>query len=71
LADCIGGFSAVLISDYGKGFCTPRILRAAIDGARRGGAPVLVDPALAGGFERYRGASLVKPNRREAELAAG
>ncbi len=61
---------AVLISDYAKGFCTPRILSATIAEARRWNVPVLVDPVRLGGYERYRGATLLKPNRREAEQAA-
>ncbi len=71
LAPVIRHCSALLISDYGKGFCTPALLRAAIDEARRRRVPVLVDPAAWGRYERYRGATLLKPNRREAEQAAG
>ena len=36
---------ALLISDYGKGVCTPRLLRAAIEAASRAGVPVMVDPS--------------------------
>jgi D-beta-D-heptose 7-phosphate kinase/D-beta-D-heptose 1-phosphate adenosyltransferase len=67
----IGDCAAVLISDYAKGFCTPRVLRAAIETAGERGIPVLVDPVRLGGYDRYRGATLLKPNRREAEQAAG
>ncbi len=34
----------VIISDYGKGLLTNRVLREAIEAARRAGKPVLVDP---------------------------
>jgi len=64
LADC----DVVVLSDYGKGTL------AAVDGliavARRAGKPVLVDPK-APDFSRYRGASVVTPNRAEFEQAAG
>ena len=34
----------VLISDYGKGVCTPSLLRAIIDDGRPSGVKVLADP---------------------------
>lgn len=61
----------VLISDYGKGVCTPRVLEAALAEARRARVPVVVDPIRGGDFNRYRGCTLIKPNRIEAELATG
>jgi rfaE bifunctional protein nucleotidyltransferase chain/domain len=66
-----GHVDAVLISDYAKGVCTPELLARVIGAAREQGLPVLVDPARIGDFERYRGASLLKPNRRETELVMG
>ena len=61
----------VLISDINKGLLTPRLLRAAIDGARRRKIPVIVDPRLTEDFSIYRGASAITPNRYETELATG
>ena len=50
-ADCLRGsriaaeVGAVVLSDYAKGVLTPRaLIRAVIDGARRLGLPVVVDP---------------------------
>ncbi len=62
---------AVLISDYGKGVCTPQVLAAVIKAARRRDVPVIVDPARGSDFARYQRASLIKPNRCEAEAALG
>jgi len=62
---------ALLISDYGKGVCTPRLLRATIDAARRLGVPVIVDPARECPLAHYRGVTMIKPNRLETELATG
>jgi len=62
---------AVLISDYGKGVCAPRLLADVIAAARARRLPVLVDPARGVDFSRYGGASLIKPNRDEASAAAG
>lgn len=61
----------VLVSDYDKGVCAPELLRLVIDRARDRGIPVLVDPARRADLERYRGATLLKPNRVEAECSAG
>ena len=60
----------VVLSDYGKGVLSTAVLRVAIDAARAKGVPVLVDPKGAD-FTRYSGATLITPNRKEAELALG
>jgi D-beta-D-heptose 7-phosphate kinase / D-beta-D-heptose 1-phosphate adenosyltransferase len=61
--------ASIVLSDYAKGVLTPRILRALIDGARRLGKPVIVDPK-GRDFSIYRGATLITPNRHElAEVA--
>ncbi len=62
---------AVLISDYSKGVCTPRVLRTVIDAAKAAGIPVLVDPGPKANFADYRGATAVTPNRLETKLATG
>ncbi len=64
-------FDIVLISDYAKGVCTPTVTQALIQAARAAGKPVLVDPLRGGDYQQYRGATLLKPNRVETELAAG
>jgi D-beta-D-heptose 7-phosphate kinase / D-beta-D-heptose 1-phosphate adenosyltransferase len=54
----------VLLSDYAKGVLTARVIRNAIDAARKLGKPVIVDPKSAN-FAIYRGATLLTPNRKE------
>ncbi len=61
----------VLISDYGKGVCTPTLLRAVIDMSRAAGVKVLVDPIRSSEYGRYKGAHCMTPNRLEAQLATG
>jgi len=61
---------ALLISDYAKGVCTVRLLAAVFTAARVAGIPSIVDPARIADYGRYQRATLVKPNRAEAELAA-
>ncbi len=58
----------LVISDYAKGtIADPQALIAV---ARSLGKPVLVDPK-GRGFARYRGATLITPNRREFEDEVG
>lgn len=71
LVSLIPQHSGVLISDYAKGVCTPRVLSTAISVARHHHVPVLVDPGRGVELAAYRGATLVKPNRIETELATG
>ncbi len=61
---------AVVISDYGKGFLTPKVLNALISHARDCGIPVLVDPKGMD-FSRYKSCSYLTPNLKEAAAAAG
>lgn len=62
--------SAVILSDYGKGVCSPANCRAVIGGALSAGVPVIVDPK-GSDWEKYRGASWVTPNLKELAEAAG
>lgn len=55
----------VIVSDYAKGFLSPRLLSRLITAARELGRPVLVDPK-GKDFSKYRGATLMTPNLREA-----
>lgn len=58
----------VLLSDYGKGGLTH--IAEMIRTARAAGKPVLVDPK-GDDYERYRGATLLTPNRSEFRDVAG
>jgi D-beta-D-heptose 7-phosphate kinase/D-beta-D-heptose 1-phosphate adenosyltransferase len=62
---------AVLISDYAKGVCTPKLLRAVIDRSRELGKPVLIDPSRGGDYQRYSSATVITPNRLATELVLG
>jgi D-beta-D-heptose 7-phosphate kinase/D-beta-D-heptose 1-phosphate adenosyltransferase len=61
---------ALVLSDYGKGALTPSFLQDLIRRARGRGLPVVVDPKGAD-YARYAGATVITPNRKEAQLAAG
>ncbi len=64
LADC----DAVAVSDYAKGSLPDP--QAVIQAARARGLPVVVDPK-GQDFTRYRGATVLTPNRQEFEAVAG
>ncbi|MDD2701662.1 MAG: D-glycero-beta-D-manno-heptose-7-phosphate kinase [Sideroxydans sp.] len=64
LPDC----DVVLLSDYGKGGL--HHIAEMIQLAREAGKPVLVDPK-GDDYERYRGATLLTPNRSEFKDVAG
>jgi D-beta-D-heptose 7-phosphate kinase/D-beta-D-heptose 1-phosphate adenosyltransferase len=63
-------FHVILLSDYLKGVLTPGVIAAALSAARPTAMPVLIDPK-GSDFSRYSGATLLTPNRREAEAASG
>ena len=71
IRDCLADCDAVLISDYAKGVCTPRLLKAVLEAAREAGCPAIVDPASSVEYWRYRGATAITPNRSETSRAAG
>lgn len=61
---------AVVLSDYKKGLLTDRVISSVIALAKKQGKPVIVDPKGAD-FTRYKGASVITPNRKELETATG
>ena len=60
----------VLLSDYAKGVLTPRLCQALVATFREAGVPVVVDPK-GSDFTKYRGATLITPNEKEAYEALG
>jgi len=69
-AERLEGVDAVILSDYGKGALDDETCAKVIALAKERGLPVVVDPK-GSDYSKYRGAALVSPNRKEAELALG
>ncbi|PCJ52322.1 MAG: bifunctional heptose 7-phosphate kinase/heptose 1-phosphate adenyltransferase [Planctomycetota bacterium] len=67
---CATAWDAIVLSDYGKGTLSASFTKAILEEAQRRKVPSLVDPKHRD-FKRYAGATLVTPNRLEAEAAAG
>jgi D-beta-D-heptose 7-phosphate kinase/D-beta-D-heptose 1-phosphate adenosyltransferase len=63
-------FNVILLSDYLKGVLTPQVIATVVAVAGSTAVPVLVDPKGTD-FSRYQGATILTPNRKEAEAAAG
>lgn len=61
---------AVILSDYGKGLLTEAVINGVIALAKKAGKPVIVDPKGVD-FSKYKGASVITPNRKELETATG
>lgn len=64
LEESLADAGALVLSDYGKGVLTDRVLAEAFALAARRGIPAIVDPKRRT-FADYRGARLITPNRRE------
>jgi rfaE bifunctional protein kinase chain/domain len=64
----LSAHDVLVLSDYAKGALTQVDLL--IELARKKGLPILVDPKGTD-YQRYRGASLVTPNRSEMQQAVG
>jgi D-beta-D-heptose 7-phosphate kinase/D-beta-D-heptose 1-phosphate adenosyltransferase len=62
--------SAVVISDYGKGFCTFEVCEEIIRVASNQGIPVIVDPK-GSDWRKYAGATTITPNVKELGEAVG
>jgi len=60
---------AILVSDYLKGILPETLLQELIAAARSAGIPVVVDPK-GSDYRKYRGASVLTPNRKEAQTAS-
>lgn len=61
---------AVLISDYNKGLMTVELTNKIVALAREYGKIVSVDPK-GNDYLKYKGATIIVPNRKEAELSTG
>ena len=64
----IANVDAVILSDYGKGGLDH--IKQMISEARRHRKPVLIDPK-GSDYSRYKGATLITPNRAELALVTG
>ena len=62
-------YDAILLSDYGKGVLTPTLCQDIIIHAEALNIPILVDPKGTD-YSKYKDATLLTPNKKEASLAS-
>ena len=65
----ISNADMIIISDYGKGLLTPGLIQSIIKLAISEKKEVLVDPK-GFNYDKYKGASLITPNKKEASQAS-
>lgn len=70
IRDAADGCQVILISDYLKGVLTDNLLQEIFAVGRATRIPVVVDPK-GNDYAKYRGATLLTPNRKEAQTASG
>lgn len=63
-------FHGILISDYGKGCLPNNFIKQIINHAQKLAIPCVVDPK-GKNFEKYRGCTLITPNKKETLHALG
>jgi D-glycero-beta-D-manno-heptose-7-phosphate kinase len=68
---CISSIDAVILQDYSKGLIEAKFGQDVIAISKRAGKPVFVDPNSKGVLQTYLGASVVTPNKKEAEALTG
>lgn len=61
----------VCLQDYNKGLLGKAFCARLIEAAKTAGKRVLVDPPLDNDYNKFTGASLITPNRKETGLAVG
>ncbi len=60
----------ILLSDYAKGVLTPNLTKKLINFAKEKNIPIFVDPK-GSDYSKYSGATLITPNKKEAQIATG
>ena len=68
--DFLAEVAVVVLSDYGKGVLSEAVVAPLVAAARAAGKIVIVDPKHRD-FTRYRGATILTPNRNELAEATG
>ena len=69
LKNLIAQTDIVLLSDYNKGLFTPTLTQHIISSANAAGKKVIIDPKGLN-YAKYKGAFIIKPNRKELAEAA-
>ncbi len=66
----IASIDGIILSDYGKGLLSDNLVQSLIQLARHHKKIIAIDPK-GKQFDKYKGATLITPNRKEAQEAIG
>lgn len=69
LPEIFRSIDVIAMSDYAKGFLSEKLIRSVIETAREKKIPIIVDPK-GSDFSKYKYADIIKPNLKEAYIAA-
>ncbi|MDR1285591.1 MAG: D-glycero-beta-D-manno-heptose-7-phosphate kinase [Campylobacteraceae bacterium] len=69
VSDAILEYDLILISDYAKGVLTKEVTNGIIKIAKEKGKLTLIDPK-GEDYSKYKGATLITPNKKEASIAS-
>lgn len=67
----LGQADIVCLQDYNKGLLSEPVCQKFIELANKGGKKILIDPSPAADYSKYKGATLMTPNRQETSAAVG
>jgi len=70
LQSSIKEFNAIIISDYGKGVVTKKLIEIVVKFANENKIPLTVDPKIEN-FKFYKGVTCITPNTKEASEGSG
>ena len=68
ISDFLDNHSGMIIEDYSKGMMTEKLIKDCLSLAKEMNKPVYVDPGLKTSPVHYKGATLLKPNLKDAKL---
>jgi D-beta-D-heptose 7-phosphate kinase / D-beta-D-heptose 1-phosphate adenosyltransferase len=63
--------NGILISDINKGLLSSALITAIVQEGKEHDIPVIIDPRMGPGYSSYSGATVLTPNRHEAEVVIG
>jgi len=69
LSSLLKTVKVIAISDYGKGFLSKKLIKTIIKKAKEKDIPTIIDPK-GSDFKKYKSATILKPNLKEAYIAA-
>ena len=69
--ECLEQVDVVCLQDYNKGILEENFCRRLIKEANTAGKKVLVDPPFGHAYDKFTGACLITPNRKETSWAVG